>query len=188
IDWSWKLLSKDERAAFEALSVFRGGFTPEAAQEVCPCSAHTLEALHRKSLLRVQVAPELPNTLRLTMLESIAAFAAEKLAESPRKAEVRARHAKHYLALAEQWSEDAHGHQAQLALAHLTCERGNLLAVFERGAHQMPASADGVTKALRALHGLDGLVARKGPFVSHLALLDAPLQVAAPMKINSAHS
>jgi non-specific serine/threonine protein kinase len=35
VDWSYDLLSKEERALFQRLSVFVGGFTLEAAEEVC---------------------------------------------------------------------------------------------------------------------------------------------------------
>lgn len=187
IDWSWQLLSKEERAAFEALSVFRGGFTLDAAEDVVPCKSEVVEALHRKSLLKVFVVPEVPQQLRLGMLESIAAFAAEKLEASGRLAEVRSRHAKHYLDKGDVWAEDVHGHKASDALAELTAERENLLEVFERALTQMPPTADSVTRTLRALHALDGLLARKGPFNSHLGLLDSALQVAQGAKINAAY-
>ena len=50
-DQSWDLLSEAERAAFSRLSVFRGGFTAEAAQAVAGASLRTLASLIDKSLV-----------------------------------------------------------------------------------------------------------------------------------------
>ena len=95
--------------------------------------------------------PELPGQLRLGMLESIAAFAAEKLDASGRLNDMRSRHAKHYLDKGEQWAEDVHGHQAKDALAQLECERENLLEIFERSLTQMPPTADSATRTQRGI-------------------------------------
>ncbi|HEX4257286.1 MAG TPA: BTAD domain-containing putative transcriptional regulator, partial [Streptosporangiaceae bacterium] len=35
VDWSWDLLSEPERAVLRRLAVFRGGATPDAAEQVC---------------------------------------------------------------------------------------------------------------------------------------------------------
>ncbi len=187
IDWSWQLLDPDERSAFEALSVFRGGFTVDAALAVCPCRPELIEALHAKSLLKPVLVPEAPKQLRLGMLESIAAFAAEKLEAAGKLTEVRARHAKHYLDRGDLWAEEAHGHKATEAMAQLTAERENLFEVFERALTQLPPTPESATRTLRALHALDALLARKGPFNSHLGLLDSALQVAKGVKLNAAY-
>jgi predicted ATPase/DNA-binding CsgD family transcriptional regulator len=49
---SWRLLSETEQAVFKRLSVFRGGFTRPAAEEIAGASLATLSALVDKSLLR----------------------------------------------------------------------------------------------------------------------------------------
>src|SRR5262249_41593256 len=51
-DYSWNLLSDDERTLFACLSVFRGGFTREAAEQVAGASLRTLAGLVNKSMLR----------------------------------------------------------------------------------------------------------------------------------------
>jgi predicted ATPase len=187
IEWSWDLLNAPQRKAFEQLSVFRGGFTLEAAEAVASCSAEVIEDLQRKSLLRVFVVPEVPQQLRLSMLESIAAFAAEKLELSGELDAARARHARYFLDKGDTWAEDVHGHAAKESLGLLTVERENLLEVFERGLTAMPPTPETATRALRALHALDGLLARKGPFNSHLALLDSAISVAQDVKMQPAY-
>ena len=51
-DQSWRLLSEVERSTLTRLSVFRGGFTAEAARDVAAASLPVLGALADKSLLR----------------------------------------------------------------------------------------------------------------------------------------
>ncbi|MFV1999572.1 MAG: hypothetical protein ACC654_04330, partial [Acidimicrobiia bacterium] len=50
-DYSWSLLSDDERRVFPTLSVFRGGFTRDAADAVSGASVRDLANLVSKSLL-----------------------------------------------------------------------------------------------------------------------------------------
>jgi predicted ATPase/class 3 adenylate cyclase len=50
-DYSWAMLSEDDRRTFSALSVFRGGFTREAAEEVAGSSLRGLASLVSRSLL-----------------------------------------------------------------------------------------------------------------------------------------
>jgi predicted ATPase len=76
-DRSWNLLSEREREIFSALSVFRGGFTRWAAQQVSGASLRELMALVDKSLL--QWAPE----GRYEIHELLRRYAAEKLEQAP---------------------------------------------------------------------------------------------------------
>ena len=95
IEWSYDLLDEEERLLFERLSVFRGGCTLEAAEEICDADIDTLQSLIDKSLLRRQGE-------RFWMLETIREYAAEQL-EQDGEAEVLAeRHAEYFLALAEE--------------------------------------------------------------------------------------
>lgn len=50
-DYSWKMLSDDDRSTFTLLSVFRGGFTRHAATDIAGASLRSLTKLAGKSLL-----------------------------------------------------------------------------------------------------------------------------------------
>jgi len=50
-EYSWQLLDDGEKEIFKKLSVFRGGFTREAAQEIAGASLRSLAGLANKSLL-----------------------------------------------------------------------------------------------------------------------------------------
>ena len=95
IEWSHELLSEDEQGLFARLSVFAGGCTLEAAEEIADADLDTLQSLLDKSLLRF-------SRERYWMLETIREYAADRLEADPRAAdELRLRHANWYLALAE---------------------------------------------------------------------------------------
>jgi predicted ATPase len=91
--YSWGLLSPSEQRSLRCLSVFRGGFTKDAALEVAKISHREVLSLAEKSLLRFEHG-------RLSLHELIREYAAEQLRLVETDwAEVGQRHAQHYLAL-----------------------------------------------------------------------------------------
>jgi predicted ATPase/DNA-binding SARP family transcriptional activator len=103
VDWSWDLLDDAERALWRRFSVFAGGATLEAAEQVCSGSGvradqilDLLTALADKSLLIVRHDPP-----RYRMLEIIRAYGQERLAEAGEAEEVREAHAQYFTRLAE---------------------------------------------------------------------------------------
>jgi predicted ATPase/class 3 adenylate cyclase len=86
IEWSHELLTPEEQTLFARLAVFRGGCTLEAAEQVAGADLDTLQSLVDKSLVRHTVE-------RFWMLETIRAYARERLAASGEEAELRRRHA-----------------------------------------------------------------------------------------------
>ncbi len=105
MDWSYDLLSDLERALFCRLSVFAGGFSLEAAEVVAtgpgldPGDIMDLVAnLAAKSLV---VVTGQGDSQRYRLLETIRAYAADKLSGTGEQAELRGRHLAWFLDLAE---------------------------------------------------------------------------------------
>ena len=94
IGWSVELLDDAERTLFRRLSVFVGGCTLEAVEEVCGGDLDALGSLVDKSLVRVDGE-------RFGMLETIREYAGELLEESAEAEDIRRAHAAHYLRLAQ---------------------------------------------------------------------------------------
>ena len=94
IDWSYELLTDDQKQLFRGLSVFAGGCTFAAAETVCHGDLDTLQALVDRSLLRLDGD-------RYRMLQTLREYALEKLVESGEDSAMRARHAEHMLAVAQ---------------------------------------------------------------------------------------
>lgn len=86
---SWRLLGDRERHALARLSVFRGGFTVEAARAVASAALPVLGALTDKSLLR-------KDGVRLSLHPLVQQFAAIRLGEAAAWTETRAAHARHF--------------------------------------------------------------------------------------------
>jgi predicted ATPase/DNA-binding SARP family transcriptional activator len=135
VDWSWDLLEADERAVWRRFSVFTGGATLEAAEQVCSGSGiradqvlDLLTALADKSLLTVRHDPP-----RYRMLEIIRAYGLERLAEAGERDELRQAHAQYFLRLADRSQEYLRGGQQLDWLNRLSDDQDNLHAAI-RGA------------------------------------------------------
>jgi predicted ATPase/class 3 adenylate cyclase len=100
IDWSFDLLDPPEQALFTRLSVFAGGCTLEAAETVCAATIDGLASLVDKSLLAEREGSG--GEPRFVMLETVRAYARERLEQGDELDEVRCRHAEYQLALAEE--------------------------------------------------------------------------------------
>ena len=105
VQWSYDLLSDAESLLFDRLSVFRGGFTLEAVQEVCSGggleSYEVLDVLSQlvdKSLVVVGKGPE--GEARYRLLEVLRLYGAERLAETGGTEDVRGRHVRRRQGLA----------------------------------------------------------------------------------------
>ena len=93
IGWSVELLDDAERTLFRRLSVFAGGCTLEAVEDVCSGSLDALGSLVDKSLVRADGE-------RFGMLETIREYAGELLDRSAEAEDIRGAHAVHYLRIA----------------------------------------------------------------------------------------
>jgi RNA polymerase sigma factor (sigma-70 family) len=150
IEWSYDLLTPDERDLFAALSVFEGGCTLESAASVCGGTRDEFVVLDLftrlldKSLLVAETAED--ETPRYRYLETIREYALEKLALAGTADDLRRRHRDYFLALAETAAPELTGpHQASW-LARLDADHENLLMALRTGA-QAPGAVEGLRLA-----------------------------------------
>jgi predicted ATPase/DNA-binding SARP family transcriptional activator/class 3 adenylate cyclase len=132
VDWSYQLLSLELQRFFARLSIFRGGWSLEAAEEVCGSTeaSDTLDLLAELRDSSLVLVDEAHEGMRFRMLETLREYAAEKLAAEEAQA-VRRRHVAYYLALAEAARDELRGPQQAAWLARLDLELPNLRAALE---------------------------------------------------------
>jgi predicted ATPase len=163
VDWSWELLPEDERTVLRRASVFAGGWTLAAAEEICAGPAagpaagaavgaedvlDLLASLADKSLVVVD-RPDGEGGVRYRLLQTIRAYAAERLAEAGESEVLRQAHAAYFLDLA--LTADPHLRRAEQLewLRLLAADHDNLHAAL-RGS----VAAGDTDRALRLLASL----------------------------------
>jgi predicted ATPase/DNA-binding SARP family transcriptional activator len=126
VDWSHALLDDDEKACFARFAVFAGGASVEAAETITGARLGTVEGLVEKSLLLRRRNAEAPT--RLHMLETIRAYATERLGAGADGDAVHERHFRYFLAYAERHGSERAlmGAGRRAGLASLDGEIDNL--------------------------------------------------------------
>jgi predicted ATPase/DNA-binding XRE family transcriptional regulator len=157
VDWSFTLLSEPERLVFDRLSVFRGGWWPDAAEAVCagrelqPDEVRgVLHALVDKSL--VVSAPGPDGSERFGQLETLREYAAGRVA-ARRDGSVEAlgaRHLAYFVDVAERAGQALRGPEELAWLDRLDRDHDNLRAALGWAA----ARDDGLEHALRLAGGI----------------------------------
>jgi len=179
IDWSWDLLEPWEKDALAQCSVFRGGFSFEAAAHVLDMERHggrappeafqtleLLQALCDKSLLRSLEPAQRTGGRRFDLLECIREYGAERLTESGAANATAERHARWFVEAGTRWAGDVDGPDGANALADLVVEAENLLSVRERAEPAL---------ALASLVALEPVAFVRGPLVYYAELLQETL-------------
>lgn len=119
-DHAWRLLTIREKAVFEALSVFRGGFTQAAAREVAGATLWELRGLVSKSFVNTH------REGRYEIHELMRQYAHEKLEATPiARDEVRSQHSTYYLSKMTGWATALKAADQQSGLEELTLEIEN---------------------------------------------------------------
>ncbi|WP_302170448.1 BTAD domain-containing putative transcriptional regulator [Streptomyces sp. TBY4] len=159
VDWSWDLLDEPERVVLRRLSVFAGGCDLDAAEAVCADGgspdrrggadvADLLGSLVDKSL--VVAAPDGPAGMRYRLLETVAEYASDRLAEAGGdRAETERRHLVHYRELARTTEPLLRGHGQRAAADRLATEYENLRTALRRA-----VAAKDVGEVLCLVHSL----------------------------------
>jgi predicted ATPase/DNA-binding CsgD family transcriptional regulator len=139
IEWSYGLLSEDEKRLFRRLAVFRGARTLEAIEAVCDSDRHLgvepltgVASLVDKSLLQQATAMGTAEVVvpRYVMLETIQEYAKGKLEESGEAEALYKAHAIYFTQLAERAEPELHGPQQVEWLDRLESEQNNLQAAL----------------------------------------------------------
>ena len=141
IDWSYGLFSAQEKKLFRRLAVFAGGWTLEAAEEICADVGTALkeygeivpvlDALARMVSRSMVIAGRSGSATRYRFLETIRQYAQEKLVHSDEMEAMRDRHLEYIL----RWTAGANSRligSEQLAwLERFEHEHENIRAALE---------------------------------------------------------
>ena len=132
LDWSFQLLEPDEARLFAQLSVFCGGWSLDAVEQVCGSAADgdPLDLLDRLVDRSLVVAD---GSGRMSMLGTVREYAAEMLADAARRP-VQHRHAEFYAALAEELGPQCRNSPDSGTRARLDLEAANLEAALQYAA------------------------------------------------------
>ncbi len=135
LDWSYHLLSEEERVFLRRLSVFTGGWTLESASAVCyetdaerAAMLPLLSQLVEKSLV---VADGNDETMRYRFLDTIRHFVQEKFESSGERAHTRDRHLMYFANWAEQAETMLDGVPPFDLRPRAEAEHNNLLAALD---------------------------------------------------------
>lgn len=176
IDWSVELLDAREQSVFARLSLFDGGGSLELVERVlagqdgaAPSAADVLEAVTQlidQSLVQRDEADD----DRVAMLETVREYAAERLAADPARGPLRERHARAYLALAEEGSKALKGSDQARWGRWLVRDLGNLRAAMDAF-----LEAEAGTEALRLATALRPLFLARGHYEEGRRMLERAL-------------
>ncbi|WP_222316475.1 AfsR/SARP family transcriptional regulator [Streptomyces cavourensis] len=147
IDWSWELLSAPERIVLRRLAAHTDGCDLAAAEAVCAGDGvardEVLDLVTRLVDRSLVVVADGPTGPRYRLLESVAAYATERLHEMEDLTAVRDRHLLHYRALAEHAEPELRGAGQRPWLARLDAEAGNLRTALDEAVRRAGAAGPG---------------------------------------------
>lgn len=173
-EYSWELLSPVEKATFAKLSVFRGGFTRDAAEAVADAKLRTLMTLVNKSFIRRE-----PDSGRYSIHELMRQFGEAHLKADPiTESDVRPAHAKFYLTLVKKQEQGLMFGDEQNAIRLIETELNNVYLAWNWSLHQENYSL--LEDAVTALGMFRDIDSRFIEFERHYAGAMGVLDVATP--------
>jgi predicted ATPase/DNA-binding SARP family transcriptional activator len=151
LDWSYNLLGDHERILFARLSIFSGGCSLQAIEEVCAGSPlQRMEILDLLMLLvdrSLVVASLGDGTARYTLLETMREYGRERLAECGDLESMRSAHAGYYARLASDAAREIRGPDQRSWLRWLDREHDNFRQALDW--FEARANGDGLEPALQ---------------------------------------
>ena len=138
VDWSHGLLDAGEQRALRRVAVFMGGFSLEAAEQVCDATVAELEALVDQSLV---LAEPHGRDMRYRLLETVREYGLERLAKAGEEDTLRGRHRDWFAALALEAGPHLESPRQPLWLRRLRPEAANLAAALDHALRTDPSAA-----------------------------------------------
>jgi predicted ATPase len=140
-DYTWRRLDEVEQAVFTQLSIFRGGSTRAAAQEVTGAPLRQLSNLVNKSLIRFDIGHG-----RYEIHELLRQYGAEKLAEQPElEASTYDHHSNYYLQMMAGFTDDLKGEGQLQAMSAIEADLDNVLLAWNHACAQQNIEAIGMS-------------------------------------------
>lgn len=164
-DHSWRLLSDDERAVFQRLSIFRGGFTRDAAAKVTGASLHVLAGLVDKSLVRLRP------TGRYDIHEMLRQYGEEQMDAADQTAATREAYSAHFLEMLARLEPEIKSHGQIAAHDAIAADFENI-----RHAWLITASVGEFSRLARAVESLHFFGDMRGRYHEVVSLFEAALK------------
>ena len=165
VGWSWGLLDPSERRAFARLGVFEGPFSVAAAVAVFDWVDDPIEAVGlierlvaASLVVRVETADA---STRFRLLETLRAYARDRLHDTERWDETVCRHDGHYLAVCRSRANDFFGRERVHATEVIAGELAEYQSAWSRGMARQPSGCAPTRLATRQLLDVRG-EARRG--------------------------
>ncbi len=161
VDWSYDLLPAEEQILLGRLSVFAGGWTLEAAEDICGGDgvekAQVVDLLGHLVTKSLAVVQEQSSEARFGMLETVRMYAREKLIRSGEIGRIQTRHLDFFLRLTEEADPHLRTFEQIRWLDRLDLELDNLRAALE-----WSIGAGETERGLRMSSALTGFWYRRG--------------------------
>jgi len=149
VGWSYRLLTPAQQLLFDQLSVFIGGFELTAAEAVTDRGREVLDDLTTLVDHSLVLADGSGSGMRYRLLEPVRQYGVPALAErGDADTQARARHAAHFLALAQRCDAGLRRADASRHLLELRGDEGNLLAAIAWARDNDPETALRIATAL----------------------------------------
>ena len=142
--YSWQLMSDAEQQVYMQLSVFKGGFTREAAQAITGATLRQLMSLVNKSLIRRD-----KDSGRYGIHELARQYAYSYLQKSETFTETQAAHSHYYLAYLGNRENDLQSKRQLEAVEEITIDFDNISAAWDYALAQY--DTEGIEKSVETL-------------------------------------
>lgn len=159
-DASWARLTPDEQRVFMELSVFRGGFTREAAEAITDASLGTLRRLAAVSMVATT------EDHRYVIHELLREYGERALGEAGAAIDTRKRHSDHYLRWIAERVPALKDERQVGAIGEIAVEHGNIAAAWADAVGRADnAPLEDAIDALWLFHDLQGKSGAMTPLI-----------------------